>query len=90
MSYKQWLDILRGKPVEKLDKFPVSPEVRKKMTVWLQDLDARFSLDEDTETLVQDIINARFGSKGGGTDKAKGKAAMYAGDRMEVFELDLD
>ena len=88
MPYKYWLDILQGKPVEGLDKFPVSPEVRKRMTEWLHGLNLRFFLNEGTETLVQDIIDARFGGgegETGGREEEVDEDEDGDGDaRMEV------
>jgi len=89
LSYKQWLDILRGKPVENLDKFPVSPEVRKRVTEWLQGLATRLSVNEGTETLVQDIIDARFGDMEEETSDTEGESdGRHAGARMEVYALE--
>ena len=87
LPYKHWLDILRGKPVEGLDKFPVSPEVRKRMTEWLHGLNLKFFLNEGTETLVQDIIDARFGGGGEGETSGEEEEVDNDGDgdaRMEV------
>jgi len=86
LSYKQWLDILRGRPVANLDKFPVSPEVRKRTTDWLQGLNLTFFMNEGTETLVQDIIDAKFGSRKGETSGKEGEAGGDA--RMEACALD--
>jgi len=86
LSHKQWFDILRGRPVENLEKFPVSPEVRKRVTEWLQGLAIRLSMNEGTETLIQDIIDARFGGRKEETSDAGGENS--GGVRMEVFELE--
>lgn len=51
--------MLRGKPVENLDKFPASPVVSKMATELLWGVDVRFFAGEGTETLLHDILDAR-------------------------------
>jgi len=80
LSHKQWIDAMNGKDVENLEKFPVLPETREKFKEWLLSLNATLSLSEVTKTLIQDTIDARFGSR---MKEAKG-----TGSRWEVLPLD--
>lgn len=69
LSYKQWHDSMKGGEVENLEKFPVPPEVQETFKGWLLGLNVLFSLDESTETLMQDLINGRFGGRNPGGSK---------------------
>ena len=66
LTHKQWLDLLQGKPIdESIGGAPVSGEVQRKVTGWLLGLHSRFASNDDTKTILQDIIDARFGSREG-------------------------
>lgn len=86
LSHKQWINLMKGKQVKNLEKFPVHPETREATSEWLLGLNAKLSLSESTKTLVQDTLDARFGSRKEETEKGKGKEE--SGPRWEVWPLD--
>ena len=94
MSYKQWLSILKGKRTEEIKGFPVPPEARKEFADWLHNLHTKFSVNKDTESLIQNIIDAKFGKREEEeTDPTRGgtrvEVSMVGGRReWEVLPLD--
>lgn len=89
LSHKQWIDIMKGKDFGNLERFPVPPEAREGVTRWLLGLNARLSTNEETKTLIQDVIDARFGRREEETDKGKGRAGSNSDPRRwTVLPLD--
>ena len=66
LTHKQWLEMLQGKPIDEcIGGAPVSGEVQRKVMGWLLGLHSGLASNDNTKTILQDIIDARFGSREG-------------------------
>ena len=86
LSHKQWIDLMQGKEIENLERIPAPQEVQDRAISWLRGLNAAFTSRDDTKTLIQDVIDARFGRREEGISKEEGET--NGGSRWEVWSLD--